>query len=149
MEIICRSRLFRFRWCNTFWMSRWFLYYYYFSVKDLVIPPHNYFYHLKIIAILQNYSHSSFAWWSKPHTEILIWAVCLNLVCRQGRTKDLSWCHSLQWRWTCCFVFQIADGFAFTEGVLLGWLALGSRATGQFGSSGRAPNAHVELDDGV
>lgn len=42
------------------------------------------------------------------HTGILVWAVCLNLVCQQRRSKD--WCHSLQWRQACgCLCLCVSD----------------------------------------
>ena len=132
MEIRCCSRLLRFRWCNTFWMCAFF-FLKSFSVKELVTPSHNYFYHLKIVDILQNYSHSSFAWWSKPHIKILIWAVCLNLVCHQGRTKDWSWCHRLLWRWACHFLWLcVSDNWwlCFWRGHVAGRSAPGSRSMG-------------------
>lgn len=69
------------------------------TVKELVISSHNYFYRLKILDILQNYSNSSFAWWGKPHTGMLIWAVCRNLVRRHGRARSWSQCRSPGWRW--------------------------------------------------
>lgn len=101
MEIRCCSRQLRFRWgtldVQVFFFSS-------FGVKELVIYSHNYFYHLKIVDI---YSQL-FCMVKLKHSGILLWKVCLNLVCQQRRTKD--WCHSLQWRQAChCLWLCVSD----------------------------------------
>lgn len=69
--------------------------------------------------------------------------VCPDLVCHQRRA-----CSGVRPAITCGFVFQTADGFAFTKDVLLVDRPQDPTSIGQFGPSGRTPNACVKLDDG-